>query len=180
MNSLSITRIAVTTLVRVADEVVEPNTGFSAFTVGRHLARQVDTCVQQSGLGYYPPADYFRSQGHGVDLALLALVDELAAFCAAYSRRELRRRLSRVFSAIQINHISATSYTMPRVRLRQSDRLEGLARHYAPNELRVEMQLSSIEKERYYGIEVMAQQRVDRWAAPAFESLSVIACQRMS
>lgn len=180
MSSLLITRVAATALVRVADEVIEPNTGFSAATVGRHLAQQVDEYVHGHGLGYYPPPDYFLAQGSAVDRALLTLVDELAAYCAAYSRRELRRRLSRAFSTIQIAHISATSYTMPRVRVRQKDRLEQLARHYAPNELRVELQLGSIEKEHHEGIEVLAQQRLQRWAGPAFETLDVLACQRLS
>lgn len=177
MTTLNFARIAVTVTVRVGDDVVEPNTGFSAQAVGHSAAAQVDEHVRNSGLGYYPAIDFYRDEPTAVDPALLDLLDELAGYCAAYARSELRRRLRRVFSVVEIGHMAAIAYTMPRVRRSQPDRLERLAAHYAPHELRCELLVTVIEKQLYAGLEQAAGQRLLQWAGPAFEQVTVVECR---
>ncbi len=179
MTTLHFARVAATVAVCVGDDLVEANTGFSALAVGRSLALQVDEHVRAAGLGYYPALDYVRAQPGAVDPALLDLVDELAGFCAAYARTELRRRLRRVFSAVEVEQIIASAYGLPRVRCSQQDRIERLAAHYAPYELRCELAVTAIDKQPEEGLAQAVDRRLQQWAGPAFAQLSVITCRHL-
>jgi hypothetical protein len=103
--SVEVVTIASSLTVTVPEEVVEAQLGYLPWVLGENLAGQVDTYVMEERLGYYPALDYFRDRPEAVDQALLQLIDEVATFCASYARRELRRRLSRVFSNVQIEQL---------------------------------------------------------------------------
>lgn len=169
--------VAASLTVTVPETVVEQNVGYLPWLLGENLAGQVDAWVMEQGMGYYPALDFFRDHPDAVDPALLQLIDEIASYCAEFARRELRRRLSRVFSSVQIEQTRCTAYTMPRVRPARSGAPEGLARHYSPNTLKMELLLSSIQKGLFEGLEEMTLNKLLRWGREPFEAFQVNSSQ---
>ncbi len=159
--------------VSVPQETVEQGMGFLPWVLGENLAGQVDAYVMEEGLGYYPALDYFRDHPEAVDPALLVLIDEVATFCAGYARRELRRRLSRAFSSVKVEQAQCTAYTMPRVRPSRSGAPDGLAVHYTPATVKMELLLGSIQKGGFEGVEQLSLDKLVRWAREPFETFQV-------
>lgn len=165
--------VAASLTVSVAEEVFEHNVGYLPWVLGDNLAGQVDAFVMEQGLGYYPALDYFRDYPEAVDPALLILIDEVANFCAAYARRELRQRLARAFSSVKIEQAQCIAYTMPRVRPARSGAPTDLAVHYSPATLKMELLLSSIHKGGFDGLEQLALDKLVRWGREPFENFQV-------
>lgn len=173
MSELGFSRFAVVVTLRVGDDIILPNTGFSALAIGSSAAEQVSEHVRAAGLGYFPALDYFRDKPDAVDPALLALLDELAGYCAAYASSELRRRLRRGFAEVAVGQMTASAYAMPQVRAGQTDYRHRLAVHYAPQTLRCELQLTAVKTRDTGDIAQQLEQRLLHWAAPAFEQLEL-------
>jgi hypothetical protein len=178
--SIEVVTVAASLTVTVPEAVVEQNVGYLPWVLGENLAGQVDAYVMEQGLGYYPALDFFRDQPEAVDPALLLLIDEIAIFCASYARRELRRRLSRAFSSVQIEQAQCTAYTMPRVRPSRSGAPAGLAMHYSPNTLKMELMLSSIQKGAFEGLEELTLNKLMRWGREPFEAFQINGSQLIS
>ena len=177
---IEVVTVAASLTVTVPETVVEQNVGYLPWVLGENLAGQVDAWVMEQGMGYYPALDFFRDHPEAVDQPLLLLIDEIAAFCANYARRELRRRLSRVFSSVQIEQAQCTAYTMPRVRPSRSGAPAGLAEHYTPNTLKMELMLSSIQKTSFEGLEEMTLNKLMRWGRDPFDAFQVNGSQLLS
>lgn len=165
--------VAASLTLTVPETVLEQNVGYLPWVLGENLAGQVDATVMEQGLGYYPALDFFRDQPEAVDPALLVLIDEIATYCAAYARRELRRRLSRAFSSVQVEQAQCTAYTMPRVRPSRSGAPAGLAEHYSPNSLKMELLLSSIQRGSFEGLEELTLNKLLRWGREPFERFQI-------
>jgi len=170
---IEVLTVAASLTVTVPETVVEQNVGYLPWVLGENLAGQVDAYVMEQRLGYYPAMDFFREHPEAVDPALLLLIDEVATYCASYARRELRRRLARAFSSIQVEQAQCLAYTMPRVRPSRSGAPGGLAAHYSPNTLKMELLLSSIQKGAFEGLEELTLNKLMRWGREPFESFQV-------
>jgi hypothetical protein len=170
---VEVVTIASSVTVSVPEEVVEAQVGYLPWVLGENLAGQVDTYVMEERLGYYPALDYFRDHPEAVDPALLHLIDEVATFCANYARHEVRRRLARVFSNVQIEQLQCTAYTMPRMRPNRNNGPMELAQHYTPDTLKMELLLSSIQKERFEGEEKMAMDKISRLVREPFSRFQI-------
>lgn len=131
-------------LVTIPDEVVEFNIGYLPGVLGENLAEQAGGFAEIQGMGYYPALDYFRNRPDVVDPALLALTDEVAAFCIRFAEQAFRRRLVRSFAGVTVLDSRCTCYGMPRVRPHHPEALKTLAGHYAPRRLRLELRLSAV------------------------------------
>lgn len=177
--SVEVVTIACSLTISVPEEVVEQQLGYFPWVLGENLAGQVDTYVMEEHLGYYPALDYFRDYPKAVEPALLTLIDEVAAFCADFVRRELRRRLSRVFSNVQIEQLQCTAYTMPKVRPNRNNGPMDLAKHYCPDTLKVELLLSSIQKGHFEGEERMAMDKLSRFAREPFSHFQLNGAKRL-
>lgn len=177
---IEILTVAANLTVSVPQEVVERDVGFLPWVLGENLAGQVDAYVMEQGVGYYPALDYFRNHPEAVDPALLVLIDEIATFCAEYARRELRRSLSRAFSSVKIEQAQCTAYTMPRVRPSHSGAPSGLAAHYTPATLKLEVMLSTIQKGEFDGLARHSLDKLERWARESFETFQVNASRLVS
>jgi len=170
---IEVLTVAASLTVTVPQTVVEQNVGYLPWVLGDNLAGQVDAWVMEQGLGYYPALDFFRDLPEAVDAALLVLIDEIATYCAGYARRELRRRLSRAFSSVQIEQAQCIAYTMPRVRPSHSGSPNGLAEHYCPNTVKMELLLSSIQKGDFEGLEELTLNKLMRWGREPFTDFQV-------
>ena len=157
----------------VAEELIEQQLGYLPWLLGENLAGQVDAWVMEQRLGYYPALDFFRGRPEAVDPALLTLIDQVVFFCDDYVRRELTRRLYRMFSRVHISRIQCLAYTLPKVRPSQGGAPDTLARHFSPNQLQLTIQLSSLQKAEFTGIEQLALDKLVRFARPAFAGFQV-------
>lgn len=179
-QAIHFSRVAIGVTVQVPEELVEANIGYFPSVLGDHLAEQVLTHVEDNGVGYYPALDYFRDHTGALDPALLALTDEVAAFCITYARREFRRRLSRVFSSVQVQQAQCMAFNLPPVRPSHKDAVERLARHYSPNAVKLELVLSSIEKQSFEREEAMASLKLTRWARGPFREFRILGTRRLA
>jgi hypothetical protein len=176
---LRIVRVAIGAVVRVPEEVVEHNVGYVPAVLGANLAEQVQAYVRRGGVGYFPALDYFRARPEAVDPALLGLTDEVASFCVNFTSREFRRRLSRAFSNVQVQQAQATAYTLPKVRRQERNASAALSRHYSPNGVKVELVLSSIEKQPVERVEKLAARKVAGWTRAAFDDFELLPARRL-
>lgn len=166
--------VAVGVVVQVDDELVEQNIGYLPWVLGENLAGQIDAFVSETGLGYYPALDYFRLKPDVVDPALIALTDQVAAFCGEYSRRELRRRLSAEFAAVKLQRLQCMAYTMPRVRPSRGNAPGDLAGHYSPNTMKLDLVLQAALNGDVAASESRAVQTLISLARELFEQFEVL------
>lgn len=169
---LQVLRFAVVLTANVPDGVVEANTGYVPWVLGENLGGQVDAWVMEQGLGYYPAMDFFRDRPAAVDPALLLLIDEVSTWCTAYAEREIRRRLSRAFSNVQVTQVRATAFGLPHVRPSRDGAPAALASHYAPNRLKAELLLGSIQKGEA-DVEPLIRRQLNQWLRGPFEQLEI-------
>lgn len=176
---VEVVTIAANLTVSVPETVVEQQLGYLPWVLGENLAGQVDTYVMEEHLGYYPALDFFRDFPKAVDAELLDTLDEVARFCANFARNEMHRRLSRVFSSVQIEQLQCTAYTMPRMRPTRSNGPMDLARHFSPDTLKMELLLSSIQKGHFEGEERMALNKLSRFAREPFSRFQLNGAKRL-
>jgi hypothetical protein len=169
-----------TLILDIEEAVIEQQLGYLPWVLGENLAGQVDAWVMEQGLGYYPALDYFRALPEAVDPALIELIDQVALFCADLSRRELTRSLQRAFSRVQVGHQQCMAYTMPRARPSRGGAPEALARHYAPNTLKLQIQLSTVQRSEFDGAEQLALDKLRRWGSPGFSRFEILASRTLS
>jgi len=149
------------------------------WVLGDNLAGMVDAYVMEQRLGYYPALDFFRDLPQAVDPALLTLIDEIAIFSADYARRELRHRLARAFDGVKVEQVYCTAYTMPRQRPNHSGAPEGLALHFSPDTLKVELILDMFHEDAVESMETVTMNRLSQWAREPFARFHVNGAQRL-
>lgn len=147
--------------------------------LGQKLAERVDSIVRAEKLGYYPALDYF--EGHaGFEPEWLTAARTLAALIRKRVKRDVLTHLWPVFSSVQIVRATTLAFTLPRVTPAQPDARERLARHYFPNAVRLELKLTTLDKQpRLDAVEKFSSQKVVRNLRDAFESVSVSAAHRL-
>ncbi|MFA5529552.1 MAG: hypothetical protein WDA11_02680 [Thiohalomonadaceae bacterium] len=170
---LQITRVALGLTVTVPEDLIELNMGYLPWVLGDSLASQVSAAVNKCRLGYFPALDYFRRESGGVDPALITLIDEVAQFSVDFTRRELRRRLSRVFSNVQIEQAQCLAYTLPRVRRNQPQALAELGHHFSPDKVRLDLVLSTIQKVATEEPVSLTLRKVTHWGREPFACFEV-------
>lgn len=197
MSSLHVARIAITARGTIPDYAFAQTFSSSLQALGSQLAQQVHEYVQQEGLGYYPPLDYFLVQKvyeqkdlkqevteqnvrqHNqvqryVEPYLLDAVKEVAQWAVEMGRREILSLLQPVFSSVVIDNIQAIAFTMPTVRFGQTGALPQLAKHFTPNSIKFDLTLSMLQKhEAEAGLEKAASHMVLRWLSEPFLAIEV-------
>ena len=202
MSSLHVARIAITARGTIPDYAFAQTFSSSLQALGSQLAQQVHEYVQQEGLGYYPPLDFFYEQNvreqkvyeqkdlkqevteqnvrqHNqaqryVEPYLLDAVKEVAQWAVEMGRREILSLLQPVFSSVVIDNIQAIAFTMPTVRFGQTGALPQLAKHFTPNSIKFDLTLSMLQKhEVEAGLEKAASHMVLRWLSEPFLAIEV-------
>lgn len=181
MNQLNLVRIAVALQVKLSAETIEQHSVASPYIVGEELARQVAAYVQQKRLGYYPALDYFRTTKE-VDAELLQVAESISWLVCGLVREELRTRLRAVFSNVKFESVQTVAYTMPTVRPGNSNALHDLAQHFTPDQVKVNLVVSSIRRQNNEpAISVkLAKHQICRWLKDRFSSLEVSSIRYMS
>lgn len=178
-HSLGIARVALTLQVVVAIERLEALLRAEEKVMGEMLATRVDAWVRQHKLGYYPALDFLAEQG-------VLSPDELEAFKALAAtirkrvKRDVQTHLWPVFSSVQIERAQSLAFTLPRITPGRPDAMKELARHYFPNVVRIEMVLSTLDKQhRLEDVEGTSETKVVRNLRDSFESVTVTSARRL-
>lgn len=179
-GTLGLVPVALTIQVVMAPERLEALSNAAERDIGRTLAERVDTIVRAQRLGYYPALDYFEDHP-GMDPALIGMVKSLAVQIRKRVKREVQTHLWPVFSSVQIERATTLAFTLPRVTPAQADALARLAQHYFPNTVRLELVLTTLDRQhRLDEAEKFSSSKVVRNLRDAFESVSVTATRRLT
>lgn len=179
-GTLGIVPVALTIQVVLAPERLEALLSAGERNLGRTLAERVEAIVRAQRLGYYPALDYFENHPE-MDPKLIDMVKTLAAQVRKRVKREVQTHLWPVFSSVRIERATTLAFTLPRMTPAQPDALARLAQHYFPNAVRLELVLSTLDKQhRLEEAEKSSSNKVVCNLHDAFESVSVSATRRLS
>ena len=179
-GTLGVVPVALTIQVTIAPERLEALLSTAERNLGRTLAERVQTIVRADRLGYYPALDFFKDHPD-MDPALMGAVKTLAAQIRKRVKREVQTHLWPVFSSVRIERATSLAFTLPRMTPAQSDALEKLAQHYFPNSVRLELVLTTLDKQhRLEEVENFSAQKAIRNLRDVFESVSVSTTRRLS
>jgi hypothetical protein len=178
-RTLGIVPVALTLQVVLAAEKFAALLNEAEKNIGRSLAERVDAIVRAEKLGYYPALEYF--EGHaGMPPELLVMVKALAAQIRKRVKRDVQTHLWPVFSSVHIERATTLAFTLPRVTPVQPDALARLAQHYFPNVVRLELILTTLDKQhRLDEVEKFSSQKVVRNLRDAFASVNVTTTRRL-
>lgn len=176
---LGIVPVVLTLQVVMAVERLSALLNEAEKNIGRRLAERVDAIVRAEKHGYYPALDFF--EGHaGVEPELLAVEKSLAALIRKRVKRDVQTHLWPVFSSVHIERATTLAFTLPRMTPAQPDALTRLAQHYFPNAVRLELVLTTLDKQhRLDEAEKFSSDKVVRNLRDVFESVSVTATRRL-
>lgn len=179
-GTLGIVPVALTIQVTMAPERLEALLSTAERNLGRTLAERVQTIVRADRLGYYPALNFFEDHPD-MDPALMGAVKTLAAQIRKRVKREVQTHLWPVFSSVRIERATSLAFTLPRMTPAQPDALEKLAQHYFPNSVRLELVLTTLDKQhRLEEVENFSAQKAIRNLRDVFESVSVSTTRRLS
>ena len=178
-RTLGIVPVALTLQVAIAPNRLGSLLNEAEKNIGRALAERIDTIVRNEKLGYYPALEYF--EGHaGMQPELLAAAKALAAQIRKCVKRDVQTQLWPVFSSVHIERATTLAFTLPRVTPSQPDAFTRLAQHYFPNVVRLELVLSTLDKQhRLEDVEKFTSDKVVRNLRDTFESIQVTATRRL-
>ena len=177
---LGIVPVALAIQVVMAPERLEALLNTAERNLGRTLAGRVDRIVRAERLGYYPALGFFEDHP-GMEPELIGTVKSLAARIRKRVKREVQTHLWPVFSSVQIERATTLAFTLPRATPAQPDALARLAQHYFPNVVRLELVLTTLDKQyRLDEAEKFSRQKVVRNLRDAFESVNVTATRRLA
>lgn len=179
-GTLGIVPVALTIQVVMAPERLEALSNAAERSIGRTLAERVDAIARAQRLGYYPALDYFEDHPD-MDPALIGTVKGLAAQIRKRVKREVQTHLWPVFSSVQIERATTLAFILPRIKPAEPEALARLAQHYFPNVVRLELVLTTLDKQhRLEEAEQFSSSKVVRNLRDAFESVSVTATRRLT
>lgn len=170
---LSIVHTSVTVRLQIALEVIQQQLGDLAAAAGPEVARQIHAYVARERLGYYPALEFFQ-QSSAIESGLVAAVEQVGLFVCDHAGTTARSRLWPIFSQVRVMNLQLLAATLPSVRPHQADALAALTQHYTPNAVKVNLNLSSIEKRApSEDAAKIASNKVIQWLRDAFESVTI-------
>jgi len=173
MVRIRIARVGLDLLAQVPSWLLDQHLTASARVVGRELAHQVVARTREEGLGYFPALDYFEGRP-GVEAELLQAARDIAWFAGQWASAEVRRRLRGAFSSVTVQGVQARAFLMPGVRPREERALERLAHHYTPDTLRINLELTLLQRgEDDTGFDLLSRRQTLRLLEGVFTTLEV-------
>lgn len=178
-RSLGIARVALTVQLTVARERLEPLLREADKQLSEAIAVRVDAWVREQKLGYYPALEFLVDQGV-VQADELESLRALAATIRKRAKRDVQTQLWPVFSSVHIERAQSLAFMLPRITPGRPDARSELIRHYFPNEVRLELLLSSLDKmHRLEDVAAHSEQKVMRNLLDQFESVAVSAARKI-
>lgn len=172
---MQVDQIALTLSLKLSGDAIWGHLPASAVKVGEELAAVIDHYCRQHELGYYPAIEFFR-QVADIDQNLIDDAEQLAWAVSKLAREQIQVRLRPVFSNIRFRSIQTEAFALPPVRPAQSSAVEKLIKHYTPNRVRVDLQVSVLRKDdddRSEAMEGYARKMIYRWLSDIFDEIKV-------
>jgi hypothetical protein len=178
-GGLGIARVALTVQVTIGAEKLDALLRDADKTIGLLLATRVEDWVRERKLGYYPALEFLVDQGVLQPDEFDAL-RALAATIRKRVKRDVQTRLWPVFSSVQIERAQSLAFMLPRVTPGRPAAAAELARHYFPNNVRLELVLASLDKRaRLEEALAITEAKVARNLRDEFETVTVSAVRRL-
>lgn len=173
VRGLHLTRVALGARAVVPVSYLQRRLGMAVASAGNALAGNVLACVQTEKLDYVPALEFFSGRSC-MDVDIFKLAVRAADVACEYVAREAQDRLWPLFSNLHIENVHAHAFTLPRVNPRQPDAMASLSRHYALNEIRLELVVSAFERNAAAeGYERFAAQKVIRSLRDSFDDVTI-------
>ncbi len=173
MPDLHAAKVALSLVVQIPQEVFDRHLPSSPHVVGKLLAEAVAQYSADHELGYFPALDFFQERGD-IDPELLNAAENIAWLGTSLVREEVQIRLRGVFASVTIRSIQCLAFTMPTVRPQAPDALERLTRHYTPNQVKLDLLVTTFRKQKGdTGMDQMAKQMAHRWLKDSFSQLEI-------
>lgn len=174
MTRFHVTKIHITLLVKVPEEILSRHLASSASVVGEELTQQITQAIKSQHLGYFPALDFFQNQG-SVDAELIDAAETIGWFAAKYAREEVQRKLRPFFSSLQFQSVQTTAFTMPPVRPNQLNAWHELVEHYTPNSIKLDIMATLLKKQdQPQGVANWAKQLFRRNLESVFPEVTVV------
>ncbi|MDH5471840.1 MAG: hypothetical protein OEY61_03215 [Gammaproteobacteria bacterium] len=173
MTQLHVSKIHITLVVKVPDNLLARHLPSSAEVVGEALTEQVLALVKKNKLGYFPAVDFASQQG-SIDEELLDAAETIGWFAARLVREEVYKKLRPFFSTISFQAVQNLAFSMPSVRPNQINAYQLLVEHYTPNQIKLDIIASVLKKQQYPdGLSNWAKQLFTRNLENSFEDFKV-------
>lgn len=174
-SRLHVARVSLNVQLKAPDYLLKKRLPASLIVLGNRVADQVISYCNRMQLNYYPALDYFQQQ-QAIEAYLLDAMEEASDITANLCRSEIFRLLTPVFSNVAIDSIQCLAYTMPTCRPGKQNSRKKLAEHYTPDLLKVQLTLSSIQRQQATpGFEKYVSSTVVRWLKEVFDEPRITA-----
>ncbi len=172
--SLNIQTLEAQIDVRVAEQDLQQLSVAQPAEVGRQLAAAVLEAVRAESLGYFPALSHFEENGI-LHEDLLEATHALVWLASQRARTLIMTRLRPIFSTVRVQQVHARLYTLPSIRSGQLNLLDALAEHYDPAALKINLQLSLIQKQpaQAEALESYTRKMLWKWLKERFDHLEV-------
>ncbi len=172
--SLNIQTLEAQIDVRVAEQDLRQLSVAQPAEVARQLAGAVLEASRAEGLGYFPALNHFEENGQ-LAPDLLEATHALVWLASQRARTLIMTRLRPIFSTVRVQQIHARLYTLPAIRSGQHNLLEALSEHYDPAALKINLQLSLIQKQGGEGeaLENYTRKMLWKWLKGSFDHMEV-------
>jgi len=176
-KGLGIARVALTLQVTIAPSRLDALLRDADKELAGVIADRVDTWVREHKTGYYPALDFLVDQG-AVTAEHYEALRALAALIRKRVKRDVQAHLWPVFSAVHIERAQSLCFLMPHFKAGKTELPDELTRHYFPNNVRLELVLTSLDKPHRLSDAVgLTEHKVVRNLLDVFESVTVSAAR---
>ena len=173
---MHIEKIQITLNLGLPEAIMQKHLSCSPSQVGEQLAGAVHDCVEREQMGYYPALDYFK--GHAdFDETIITHAEQLSWRVCKLMRQEVQGRLGPIFSSLKFKAVHSTAFTLPAVRPKQANALEGLAQHYTPDMVKMELLVSMILRDndrREDNSQAYVRKMIFRWLGELFDRIEIL------
>lgn len=177
---MQVDHVSLIVRLTVPEKILHRQLSVSASQIGGQLASAIDKYCSAHALGYYPAIEYFRHIEE-FDQDLLDSADSVAWSVSRLVREEVQSRLGPIFSSIKFQSIQTEAFTLPSIRPNQPSAFDLLVKHYTPDTVKLELQVSLLRKDddlRGEAVEGYARKMIYRWLKGVFDEVELTASVR--
>lgn len=161
--------------VQLKPSMLQQHLPCSAQVIGNTLAEFADEYVRKHNTGYYPAIEFFKTIDD-IDPDLISSAEQVAWLVAKLARQTIQSRLRPIFSSVHFRSIQTLAFSLPRVRPLKKDSVEKLSRHYTPDTVKIELELTMMRRDSESEdgrAEPYARKMMFRWLESEFESVEI-------
>ena len=177
---LQFTSISLSIKLVVTDESLERHLAATPSVVTNELVSQIILYEKENHLGYFPALDYYIDN-NAIDTDLVSALQNISWVVASMVRNEVKIKLRPVFSNIKFENIQTLAYTLPQVRINDTQLTEKLTEHFSATAVKVNLTATLIQKFiDKNAAEKLAKNLAYQWLKDSFQSVDISACKAVN